>query len=157
MFHSTAFADTDEKKENRDKLVSFIQRNGVELFAKSFVQPLFYRHRREEFAKEIAALQETVIKTSKEAIFGSIEAMKSRPDRTEVLKKANYPVLYIIGNQDLAVPLEQSKAQCYIAQDSTAYFLENVAHMGMIEERAKTTETLKYFTEKCQNESLFNM
>jgi len=149
MFHSTAFADSEEKKVNRDKTMSFIKRNGVELFSKSFVQPLFYKGKRELLEQEIIDAQEVVRCTDLQTILLVTESMKKRPDRTNVLKNANYPVLYIIGNEDLAVPLAQSKAQCNIAPKSISYFLDNVSHMGMIEEKEKTTAILKKFMYTC--------
>jgi len=151
MFHSTAFADSEEKKQNRDKTMSFIERNGVDLFAKSFVQPLFCKHRKETFAQEIAEAQEVVRQTPITTILKATAAMKARPDRTHVLKNADYPILYIIGEQDLAVPLEQSKAQCHIPKKSIVHILKNVGHMGMIEEKEKSVDIIAAFAKLCNN------
>ncbi len=153
MFHSTAFADSEEKKQNRDKTLDFIKRNGVDLFAKSFVQPLFSRQNRDSLTQEIADAQEIVQQTPVDTILKATEAMKKRPDRTYVLKSASYPVLYVIGKEDLAVPLAQSEAQCYIPQKNVVHILEQVAHMGMIEAKEKSTEILREFAKLCEGTS----
>jgi len=150
MFHSTAFADSEEKKQNRDKTMDFIKRNGVDLFAKSFVQPLFSKQHRTYLTQEIADAQETVRQTPIETILKATEAMKKRPDRTHVLKEASYPILYVIGKEDLAVPLAQSEAQCYIPKKNIVHLLEGVAHMGMIEAKEKSTEILRDFALLCK-------
>jgi len=145
MFHSTAFADSELKKSNRDKTMDFIKRNGVDLFAKSFVQPLFSKKRKGEFEEEIKQCQKIVRNTTLESILWTTEAMKARPDRSTVLKSLTIPVIYIIGEDDLAVPLEQSKKQVNLASKTKAYFLKNVAHMGMYEEKELTKQLIKSF------------
>ena len=40
LFHSTAFADPKEKRRNREKSISFIQRHGVEPFVNSMAKAL---------------------------------------------------------------------------------------------------------------------
>src|SRR6185295_19424601 len=37
LFHSTAYADSEEKKENRNKVIDFVGRNGVQPFIDSYV------------------------------------------------------------------------------------------------------------------------
>lgn len=53
LFHSTAFADDEEKKRMRDRTVIFLKKHGVDKFVTSFVPPLIPEHKREEFQAEI--------------------------------------------------------------------------------------------------------
>ena len=41
LFHSTATEDSSEKKDNRSKVVKFVDENGVLAFTSNFIQPLF--------------------------------------------------------------------------------------------------------------------
>ena len=41
LFHSTAYADTEEKKQSRNKVIEFIEKNGVAAFTSNFIAPLF--------------------------------------------------------------------------------------------------------------------
>ena len=43
LFHSTAYADSSEKKQARDKTIDFIERYGTEEFVEEFVPPLFLK------------------------------------------------------------------------------------------------------------------
>lgn len=71
--------------------------------------------------------------------------MIARPDRTSVLKNFKFPILFIIGEQDNAIPMINSLQQCYLPIQSHVHILKNTAHMGMWEEPAKTNTVLLNF------------
>jgi pimeloyl-ACP methyl ester carboxylesterase len=84
-------------------------------------------------------------KFSNESLVQYYKAMIERPDRTDVLKKLNTPVLFIIGENDMAIPLQSSLQQCYLPNQSYVTILEKSAHMGMWEEVEKTNKALFNF------------
>ncbi|MEQ8576135.1 MAG: alpha/beta fold hydrolase, partial [Fulvivirga sp.] len=53
LFHSTAFADDDEKKHSRNKTIAFVRKRGVKVFADSFVSQLIFVKNRDRLDKEI--------------------------------------------------------------------------------------------------------
>ncbi len=69
------------------------------------------------------------------ALIQYCRAMIKRPERIEVLKQTTLPVLFIIGEKDQAIPLQQSLAQCHLPSMSYVHILPNAGHMGMIEEK----------------------
>lgn len=143
LFHSTAFADDEEKKQMRNRTVTFLQKNGVEKFVTSFVPPLFPEARREELAAEIQNAIEDAKRSSLEGLIAYSRAMRDRKDRLEVLKNFSGPKLLIAGTEDGAVKIEASRKQ---KGDFTHYVeLEGVGHMGMIEAMEKTLKVLKEF------------
>ena len=71
--------------------------------------------------------------------------MINRPDRTAVLKNFGKPILFIIGEHDLAVPFQQSMQQCYLPGQAHIHILRNSAHMGMLEEADKVNRALLQF------------
>lgn len=150
LFHSTAFGDSVEKRENRDKTVAFIEKYGVQLFAQSFVPPLFNPSLRADLVTEIADLVKVAAGTDASTVTHVTRAMRDRPDRKEVVAMAKVPIQYIIGKADQAVPLEASLAQCYLARDSQAHFLEKTGHMGMIERPEETLHSIKKFVQYCE-------
>ena len=80
-----------------------------------------------------------------EALAQYYQAMIDRPDRTAVLKNAGCPVLFIIGEYDMAVPFQQGLQQSYLPARSHINILRNSAHMGMLEETKKVNEILVEF------------
>jgi len=147
LFHSSALPDTPEKKENRLKTIDFVQKHGVDKFMESFVAPLFAPSNREACQTAIEKMQTIGKATPQETIVGCLHAMRDRPDRTEVLKNAAFPVLFLAGKEDPAVPLEATLQQCHLPENSMTYFLGQVGHMGMFERTAPTRQTLLKFAE----------
>lgn len=146
LVHSSAFADSEEKKANRLKSIEFVKKNGAFEFLKAVITDLFT----EDWAnanQEIVDLQiEKCQAFADEAIIAYYQAMINRPDRTDVLKNFGKPILFIIGRHDKAVPFEQSMQQCYIPEQSHIHILRNTAHMGMFEEEAEVNQAyLEFF------------
>lgn len=145
LFHSTAYPDTEEKKINRDKAAGFIERNGVDTFMDSFVDPLFAEPNREKCKTAINDLSADGKRSDQGAVIQTISAMKNRSDRTDVLKHFGKPILLIIGENDVAVPLEDSLNQSEMGGKTESLVLKNCGHMGMIEKPTTTLMRLKEF------------
>ena len=145
LFHSTAFPDSAEKRKARNKTIEFLEKHGVEAFATSFVPPLFYPPNREPLKDTIQRLIEIVSSTSKESIIATIKAMRDRKSRIDVLKEIKAPVLFIIGEEDGAIPLDASLEQAAIPAKAVKNILPNTGHMGMFEKKEETLKILEDF------------
>jgi len=145
LFHSTAFADTEEKKAGRRKKIAFIQKNGAAPFIRQSIPDLFSESSKTTFKQAINDLIEQYSNFAPETLARYQEAMIHRPDRTHILKNFNGPILFIIGTQDNAVPYEQSLQQAYMPDLSYIRILENVGHMGMIEDSDRCNQALDEF------------
>ncbi len=149
LFHSSAYADSDEKKAQRDKTIKYLHDNGVESFIRPFVPPLFYVGNREKCKIAIQNLTDIGLKVSLEVIVNSAMAMRDRPDRTKVLKKAKYPVLFIVGKNDSAVKPEDSMAQSQLPTNSYVQMLGDTGHQGLFERESETLNMIKGFAKIC--------
>jgi pimeloyl-ACP methyl ester carboxylesterase len=147
LFHSSALPDTDEKKDNRNKTIEFVEKHGVEKFMQSFIEPLFYSENRGRLKKEIALMKKIGASTPKESVTGGLAAMRDRPDRADVLAAAKFPALFIFGKEDGAVPLYKALEQCHLPDSSMVYFLGKTGHMGMFERTYETRKALEKFAE----------
>lgn len=145
LFHSTAFADTEEKKINRDKMVGFIERNGLETFMNSFVAPLVAEENRSKCKEGIKTLTKLGSQSQEDAVLATITAMRDRPSRTDVLSQFNKPILWIVGEADVAVPLTDSLEQLELGTKTESMVLAHCGHMGMIEKPATTTARIVEF------------
>jgi pimeloyl-ACP methyl ester carboxylesterase len=142
LFHSSAFADSEEKKATRLKAIEFIKNNGAYEFLKTSIPGLFLNP---ENYQPCINLVEKAKHFTAEALIQYYQAMVARPNRTEVLKNFAGPILFIIGEHDKAVPFEQSMQQCYLPAQSHIHILRNSAHMGMWEEVEKVNTILLQF------------
>ena len=140
LFHSTAFADSSTKIEARKKSISFIEEYGSQAFLKTSTPGLFYNQQIHQAA--INNLISNGINIEKQTLIAYYHAMMSRPDRTAVIQKASFPILFIAGQHDIAVTITDSLKQSHLANATHFHILENSGHMGMIEEKEKAIELL---------------
>lgn len=145
LFHSSATADNAEKKDKRNKSIDFVKNQGSEAYVRMLLPTLFKDNNKTIFASDLDQLIEQGSKISPQAIIDGLSAMRDRKDRTEILKNVNFPILYIIGKFDAAIPLHTSLEQCHLAKDSQANFLSESGHMGMMEEPAKSIKIILNF------------
>lgn len=151
LVHSSAFADSEEKKAARRKSIEFIKNNGAYEFLKPSILGLFKESDgskpSDPLIEQSAALIEKGRSFTPQALIQYYQAMIARPDRTEVLKTFTGPILFIIGEYDNAVPFQQSLQQCYLPSISQVHILRNSAHMGMLEETDRVNEIICKFSD----------
>ena len=145
LFHSSAFADEPEKIEGRLKAIEFIKTKGAYAFLKTTIPTLFTKQFSEKNPEKINTLLENGKKFTAETLIQYYNAMINRPDRTGILISCNKPVLFIIGEHDLAIPLKISLQQCYLPAISHVHILNESAHMGMCEEKENANNILLDF------------
>lgn len=142
---STAFADSEEKKATRKKGIDMMMHYGAYSFIKSTTPNLFGKKFKTEHPEEIEALIESGKKFSKEALQQYYRAMMNRPDRTHVLKSSKVPVLFILGTEDVAAPLNDVLQQVHLPEISYIHIIEGVGHMGIWEATAEINKKLLTF------------
>ena len=145
LVHSSAFADNEEKKAARRKSIEFIREHGAALFIQQSTPNLFSEKTREERPEIVQELIEKNTNFSAESLVQYYDAMMARPDRTQIVKEFAGPVLYIIGQHDNAVPLQQSLQQCHMPILGYIHVLRDSGHMGMLEEPALCSRFLENF------------
>jgi len=145
LFHSTAFADNEEKKETRRKGIKFIQQHGSYEFFKTSTPNLFAPATKEERNHLVTEQIEAVRNANGAALVSYYRSMMMRPDRTAVLKNSQVPVLFVMGKFDKAAPLEDVLKQCHLPQLSYIELLQNSGHMGMVEETERSNKLLSEF------------
>ncbi|HUM46398.1 MAG TPA: alpha/beta hydrolase [Chitinophagales bacterium] len=135
LFHSTAYADDDAKKADREKAAAFVRKNGSAPFVNELYSKLFGSAYKDAHAEEIAAIKKYASGTSSvEGIAQASLAMRDRKDTTEILKQSTVPVLFIIGKEDKAISPEKTLQLTHLPERSVICVLEKAGHMGMIEE-----------------------
>lgn len=147
LFHSTAAADTDEKKYDRDKAIRLVKRTPHKYIAEA-VKRLFAAHNLEKLADKVKLAQDIAMQTTQQGIIDALEGMKIRPNREVVLKFVSYPILFINGKYDLVIPYENIQHQLQLAHQIETLLLENSGHMGFFEEPEKSLKALNKFVRK---------
>jgi pimeloyl-ACP methyl ester carboxylesterase len=141
LFHSTAYPDSDEKKLSRNKVIEFVNTNGVAPFIQSFIPPLFFNQKNPHIGETIAL----GLKTKLETLTAYTAAMRDRPDRTPVLKEFKKPILFLAGEKDTVINIDAVKSQAQLTALPMVLILSSVAHMGMFEDKTTSTASLVAF------------
>jgi pimeloyl-ACP methyl ester carboxylesterase len=148
VFHSTAFADTPERQAKRLENSRRIREEGAEAFLESFIPTMYAAGYADRHPEQIEWHLESVEDIPAEALATAMDAMRIRPDRTEVLKQAPWPVLFIIGRQDKSIPAADMLDQARWPAEAYQLVLEDVGHMGMMEAPDACLTALRAWLEK---------
>lgn len=145
LFHSSATADSEEKKKERDKTRAFIGQNGSAAFIRNFYPNMFTGRFQTENADLIARNIQRYSGLDPQALMTATESMKNRRDHTETLKSFTFPVFQILGKEDTFVPFKKAMEQTALLQHPSALILDHVAHAGMYEATSVCTEFINYW------------
>ncbi len=153
LLHSTAFADSEEKKENRKRGIELIKEYGGYAFLKTMIPSLFGKNFKEAFPEIVASLINNSKQFSVEALQQYYAVMMNRKDRTNVLQSNPLPVLFVLGTEDIAAPLNDVLKQTHLPLCSYIHVLQNVGHMGMWEATEKMNDAIGVFVNNVQEEN----
>ncbi len=146
LIHSSALADSDEKKKVRKKGIEFMESHGAYEFLKTSIPGLFGEKYRQEHKAEIDAfIESSKTFTTAEASIQYYSAMMDRPDTTYQLKCSEVPVLFILGTEDKAAPLKDVMPQTTMPKVSYIHILDGAGHMGHWEETDKVNKYIYEF------------
>ncbi len=141
LMNSTSFADTEEKKHNRDRGIKAVKQNH-KTFIRIAIPNLFSIENRKVFSTEIKEITETALGMSKQGVIASLEGMKVRKDRSHILRNGDYPILMVMGRKDPALDFESLLKQSEFGSIQTAIFEDG--HMSHIENEQ---ELIQVFTD----------
>ena len=133
------------KKQNRGKGIALIEEYGAYAFLKTTTPNLFSKKFKETYPGKVTQLIEAGKQFTKEALQQYYRAMMLRPDRTRALISNRLPVLFVIGTEDVAAPLEDVIKQVSLPCISYIYVLPDTGHMGMWEAPEKLNQQLLFF------------
>lgn len=148
LFHSSAYADSEERKEIRLKTARVIAQQGTAKFIKGFYPNMFTEEFKEKNVDFIEKQIERYAYFPKEALINAQMAMRGRVDRTKVLKEATYPIMILAGEKDTFVPKEAALEQIALLKNGHSAMLERVAHAGMFENPAESAKVVMAFLSK---------
>ncbi|OYU54055.1 MAG: alpha/beta hydrolase [Chitinophagaceae bacterium BSSC1] len=147
LIHSSAYADSDEKKANRLKAVELMDQYGAGAFLRNTIPTLFGANFKKEFPQVLLAQIEQAAHFDTKACQQYTLAMRNRPNRAYVLESNLLPILFVIGTEDIAAPLTDLLGQIKLPLHASIHILENVGHMGMLEAADTMTKHIMDFVE----------
>ncbi len=142
LLNSTARADREERKINRDRAIKVVKQSFVNFITLS-MDYLFSESNRERLSSEIKNVKKEALKTPLQGIVASLEGMKIRRDREVLLHLTPYPKLLILGEKDSVLNYEETKEQIENTGVQLVTFPDG--HMSHIENKEELMKELLHF------------
>lgn len=143
--HSTAFADSPEKKVTRKKGIELISEYGSLAFVKNTTPNLFTDAFKKQHPDVINRFIELGGACTEAALQQYYTAMMNRGDKTNVLENSKIPVLFVTGTDDTAAPLTDLLQQVHLPDTSFIHILQGAKHKSMLESADVVNKFLKNF------------
>jgi len=147
LFNSTSYADSEEKKKEREKVIRLVKKEHKHYVAE-VVTSLFAPENISKIPNELEKVKRIAAQVQKQAIINSLEGMKERKSRDLILKFAEFPVLFIVGKKDSVINYETMYAQMGVCKYPSILILENCGHMGFYEAPKETAKELLLFSDR---------
>ena len=139
LLNSSTVADSEERKENRDRAKRLVKQN-KQAFISMAIKNLFTDENRNALRTEINALVEEAVQLPEEYIIASVEGLKNRKDRTEILQQYSGEKIIIAGKNDPVVPFKEIEA---IAEKTYSTFISfEDGHMSYLENKEELLKVL---------------
>lgn len=148
LFHSTAYADSEELKSKRVLAIEMLDRH-PKLYIKQTLTGLFRDDTIKNFKSEVDRLINNALKVNPKGYMEAVEAMKTRPDRIHILK-SNIPKYFIAGKYDPVITAESSMSQMDQITKGSGVFLEQAGHMGFVEEKENAFNLISKFLNRLE-------
>jgi pimeloyl-ACP methyl ester carboxylesterase len=145
LIHSTAYADSEEKKAAREKSITFIKEHSAAEFMKTTIPNLFSKSFNNDHKEQVDELIVQGNQFTAEALIAYYMAMINRPNRSHILQKTTVPVLFFIGEEDKAVNPADALEQSALPAVCMVKMVPGIAHMGMLEATTELNNTIGEF------------
>jgi len=149
LVHSTPVADDEERKKIRLKAIELLRKGGKTAFISQMVPNLFsptFKKNRHALVQEQVEL---ALEMPEESMINYYNAMIGRNDYSAWLKTVTFPVQWIIGIDDSAIPYKKVLQHTYSSSINFGNLYENCGHMAMLETPEKLIADLAEFTSYC--------
>lgn len=145
LLNSTSYADSEERKANRDRAILAVKHNYKAAISMSIAN-LFSEENRGKLVEEINWAKEEALQTPLQGIVAAQEGMKARVDRERLLHNTSFPKLLILGQKDPVLNFEENKSQV----DGTNVQLEILpdGHMSHLENKVALEKLILDFLKK---------
>lgn len=151
LVHSTTFEDSPAKKESRLKIAEFLLEHGTQKFLETATQNLFGNAFKQLHPEQIQDVIDSACDISPEAMVQFVMAMRNRKAHNHLLTQKRIPIWMIVGEEDIAVPIEDSLQQTQLLPPNNVMILKQVGHMGMLEATEEVNKALLGFIQSAGN------
>lgn len=149
LVHSAPFADTDEKKKNRDREIKMLEEERKELLINTSIPKMFADDNLERLHGEVEKIKKEAAAHNNKGIVSVLRGMKDRPDRTNILKYSGIPCLWFLGKKDNHIDFNTVYPKVKdFSPEITFEILDRSGHIGFIEQEEQVADAIKGWVSK---------
>ncbi len=134
LFHSTCFADNDEKRENREREISLILCGKKSQIIRTNIPKAFAGEHLESMEESVQRAIEIASGSPDEGTVALLRGMMVRRDHSETLKRRQPPPMIIWGERDNYIGRKVFEKLVELAPHAFVTVLKRSGHLGFIEE-----------------------
>jgi 2-succinyl-6-hydroxy-2,4-cyclohexadiene-1-carboxylate synthase len=105
LINSIASNDTAQRKQIRDRSIQLIEKHQA-AYVSMAIGNLFTVEERKLYETRISLMKQQADQISIRSIIQALKCMRDRSDYLPLLKKVDFPITYLCGQQDKIVPVE---------------------------------------------------
>ena len=139
LFHSNHWADSEERKKNRDRVGKVVEKN-ARIFLSESIPFLF--HEPEKYAKEVAEIIDRAAQMSPKQIIHAAQSMKNRPDMASVVQDFRDKCYFIQGEFDQVIDANEAR-KTWAGLSTHFYTIKQCGHMSHIEQPMMSTSLIQ--------------
>jgi len=144
LMNSTALADSDARKKNRNRAIKAVKQNHKS-FIRLSISNLFRPKNRTLFSNEIKIIKQEALNTPLQGIIAALEGMKIRADREAILHFGPFKKMMILSKKD---PVLDFKTTLKQTQNTDVKVVELPdGHMSHIENKKLLSYNIVHFVE----------
>ena len=145
LFHSSIYADNDEKKKNRLREVDFVEKGKLELIVNTNLPKTFANDNLNSFSQTIEIMKQQAVNSIPKGVCAIIRGIMQRHDRKELISNFIKPMLFIFGEKDNYIPVEVGEKMAKLNSTIQLEWLADSGHMGFVEEKEKSLNIIRDF------------
>jgi pimeloyl-ACP methyl ester carboxylesterase len=134
LFHSTCFADDEEKKLNRDREISLVMCGKKMQIIHTNIPKAFAESSLEKMADKVSKAKEIASMSPDDGIAALLRGMKERKDHSKTMMNTSITPLLIWGKKDNYIGVKAFNKLLALAPHASVIVLKNSGHMGFVEE-----------------------
>ncbi len=147
LIHSTPYSDSEEKKKYRDREIKIVEANKQKNLYVEHFPKIFASDNVEKYQDKIKDALIIAEKMQKEGVIATLNGMKQRKDRADILADFDKPFLYVWGEKDNFINAEVVK-NIKFPEKTTKVTLRKSGHMGFVEQCRELLSSVNKFMER---------
>ncbi|MEX2597294.1 MAG: alpha/beta hydrolase [Salibacteraceae bacterium] len=132
LYQSTAKADSDERKNNRNRAIELVKQNHKS-FVRKAVPQLFRPVNRKKFKTEMDWAKNEALSTPVQGIIAALGGMRDRPNREILLKFPPYSIHIVAADKDPIIAYNDMVELASISDQVRLHTIKGCGHMSYIE------------------------